>query len=84
MMGCENSGEEKYENGEDKNKQESKKPDDDERKVGPGIARNTEESQGIPLMQSYKSNVLMTGIMSEWVMSIIEDNLPRVGGTSSV
>ena len=31
-------------------------------------------------MQSYISNVFMTGIMSEWVMSTIEDNsaTPRV------
>ena len=80
MMCYENSEEEKYENGEEENKQESKNPDDDERKVDPGMARNTEESQGIPLAQSYISDVFMTGIMSDWVMSIIEDNLstPRV------
>ena len=31
-------------------------------------------------MQSYVCNVFMTGIMSEWVMSTIEDNMatPRV------
>ena len=31
-------------------------------------------------MQSYISNVFMTGIMNEWVMSTIEDNFatPRV------
>ena len=31
-------------------------------------------------MQSYVSNIFATGIMSEWVMSTIEDNLanPRV------
>ena len=80
MMCCENSEEEKYENGEEENKQESKNPDDDERKVDPGTALNTEEPQGIPLMQSYVSDIFMTGIMSEWVMSMIEDNLatPRV------
>ena len=55
----------KNENGDEENKQESKKPDDDERKVDPGTARNTEEPQGIPLMQSYMSNVFTTGIMSE-------------------
>ena len=79
MMCCENSEEEKYENGEEENKQESKNPDD-ERKVDPGTARNTEEPQGIPLTQSYVSNVFTTGIMSEWAMSMIEDNLatPRV------
>ena len=50
------------------------------KKVDPGTARNTEEPQGTPLMQSYVSNVFMTGIMSEWAMSTIEDNLatPRV------
>ena len=52
MMCYENSEEEKYENGEEENKEESKNPDDDERKVDPGTARNTEEPQGIPLMQS--------------------------------
>ena len=80
MMCYENSEEEKYENGEEENEQESKNPDDDERKVGPGTVRNTEEPQGIPLMQSYVSNIFTTGITSEWVMSMIEDNLaaPRV------
>ena len=80
MMCYENSEEEKYENGEEENKQESENPDADERKVEPGTARNTEEPQGTPLMQSYIGNIFMTGIMSEWVMSMIEDNLetPRV------
>ena len=50
MMCYENSEEEKKENGDDKNKQESKNPEDDERKVDPGTARNTEEPQGIPLI----------------------------------
>ena len=45
------------------------------KKVDPGTARSTEEPQGIPLMQSYISNIFMTGIMSEWAMSTIEDNL---------
>ena len=76
MMCYENSEEEKYDNGEEENKQESKNPDDDERKLDPGAARNTEEPQGIPLMQLYVSNIYMTGIMYEWVMSTIEDNLP--------
>ena len=74
-MCCENSEEEKYENGEEENKQESRNPDDNERKVDPGTARNTEEPEGIPLMQLYISNVFMTGIMSEWAMSMIEYNL---------
>ena len=39
---------EKYEKGEEENKQESKNPEDEERKVDPGTARNTEEPQGIP------------------------------------
>ena len=45
-MTCyENSEEEKNENADDLNKQESKNPEDDEREVGPGTARNTEEPQ---------------------------------------
>ena len=56
-------------------KQESKNPNDDERKGDRGTARNTEEPQGIPLTLSYISNVYMTGIMSEWAMSMVEDNL---------
>ena len=75
MMCYENSEEEKYENSEEENKQESKNPDDDERKVDPGTARNTEEPQGIPLTLSYISNIFLTGITSEWAMSMIEDNL---------
>ena len=74
-MTCyENSEEEKYENGEEENKQESKNLEDDERNVDPGTARNTEEPQGIPLMQSYVSNIFMTGIMSEWAMSTMKIN----------
>ena len=83
-MTCyENSEEEKYENGEEENKQASKNPDD-ERKVDPGTARNTEEPQGIPLMQSYISNIFMPGIMNEWVMSTIEDSLAGQRVLSSV
>ena len=84
MMCYENSEEEKYENGEEENKQESKNPDDDERKGAPGTARNTEESQGSLLTQSYVSNVFMTGITSVWVMSTIEDKLATPMVTSSV
>ena len=84
MMCCENSEEEKYENGEEENKKESKNPDDDGRKVDPGTARNTEEPQGIPLMQSYVSNVFTTGITSEWAMSMIEDNLATLRDPSMV
>ena len=77
-MTCyDNSEDDKNENGDDENKQESKNPEDDERKVGPGTARNTEEPQRTILMQSY---IFMTGITNEWAMSTIEDNsaTPRV------
>ena len=80
-MTCyDNREEEKYETGEEENEQESKTPDDDERKVDPETARNSEEPQGIPAMELYVSNVFTTGITSEWAMSTIEDNLatPRV------
>ena len=83
-MCCENSEEEKFENGEEENELESKNPDDDKGKVDPGTARNTEEPQGIPLMQLYISNIFMIGIMSEWVMSTVEDNLATPRVTSSV
>ena len=53
MMCYENSEDDKNENGDDEIKQESKNSEDDERKVGPGTPRNTEEPQGTPLMQSY-------------------------------
>ena len=62
MICYDDNEEEKYENGEEENKQESKNPDGDE---GPGTARNTEEPQGIPLMQSYISDIFTTGIMSD-------------------
>ena len=65
MMCYESSEDEKYENGEEENKQESKNLDDDERKVDCGTAMNTEEPQGIPLTQLYASSVFMTGIMSD-------------------
>ena len=60
-------------NGDDENKQESKNPDADERKVGSGTPRNAEEPQETPLMQSYVSNVFMTQVMDKWAMSTIED-----------
>ena len=84
MMCYENSEEEKYENGEEENKQESKNPDADERKVDPGIARNTEEPQGTPLTQLYVSNVFTSGITSEWAMSMTEDNMATTRVTRSV
>ena len=80
MMCYENSEDHKNGNGDDENKQESKNPKDDERNVGSGTARNTEEPQGTPLTQSYVSDIFTTGIMNEWAVSMIEDNLatPRV------
>ena len=84
MMCSENSEEEKYENGEEENKQESKNPDDDERKVNPGTARNTEEPQGIPLTELYISDNFMNGIMSDWAMSMNEDNLSTLRELSLV
>ena len=74
MTCSEDAEDDKNENGDDENKQELKKPEDDERKVGHGTPRNTEEPQGAPLMQSYISNVFMTQVMNEWAMSTIEDN----------
>ena len=84
MMCYENSEEEKYEKGGEENKQESKNPDAQERKVVPGKVRNTEEPQGIPLMQLYISDVFMTGIMSDWVMSMLEDNVATPRDPSSL
>ena len=49
MMCCENSEDDKNGNGDHENKQESKNPEDHERKVDPGTARNTEEPQETPL-----------------------------------
>ena len=66
---------EKYEKGEEENKQESKNPDDEERKVDPGTARITEEPQGIPHLQSCIREVFTTGITNDWAMSMIEDSL---------
>ena len=64
-------------NGDGENNQESKNPEADERKVGPGTPRNTEEPQGTPLTQLYVST---THVTNEWAMSMIEDNsaTPRV------
>ena len=80
MMCYEDTKDDKNGNGDDENKQESKNPEDDERIVGRGSPKNTEEPQGTPLMQSYISNVFTTQVMNEWVMSTIEDNsaTPRV------
>ena len=54
------------------------------KKVDPGTARNTEEPQGIPLMQSYVSEVFTTGIMSDWATIMIEDNLATARDPRSV
>ena len=71
-------------NGDDENKQESKNPEDDERKVGPGTPRNTEEPQQAPLTQSYVSNIFTTQVTNKWAMSTIEDNSATPREPSSV
>ena len=58
----------------EENKQESKNPDDEERKVDPGTARNSEEPQGIPHLQLCIREVFTSGITNDWVMSTIEDS----------
>ena len=71
-MTCyEDAEDDKNENGDGENNIESKNPEDDERKVGPGTPRNTEEPQGTPPTQSY---VFMTQVTNEWSMSTIENN----------
>ena len=52
MMCYENTEIDRNGNGDGENKQESKTPEDYERKVGPGTPRKTEELQGTLLMQS--------------------------------
>ena len=77
-MTCfEEAEDDKNENGDVENKFESKSSEDDERKVGPGTPRNTEEPQGTPPTQSH---VFTTQVRNEWAMSTIEDNsaTPRV------
>ena len=83
MMCYEDTEDDKNENGDDENKQESNTHEAYERQVGPGAPRNTEKPKGIPLMQSYISNVLMTQVTNEWAMSTIEDNsaTPRVSSS---
>ena len=80
MMCYEDTEDDKNGNGDVENKQESKNPEDDERKVGPGTPRNTEEPQRTPLMQLYVSNIFMTQVTNKWGMNTIEDNstTPRV------
>ena len=84
MMCYENHGEGKYENGEEENKQESKNPDEEERKQDLGTIRNTEEPQGIPHSQSCVREVFMARIMSDWAMSMIEDNMATLREPSLV
>ena len=52
--------------------------------MDPGAARNREEPKGIPLMQLYVSYVFTTGIMCDWTMTMIEDNLVTLNDPSSV
>ena len=81
-MTCyEDAEDDKNENGDGENKIESKNPEDDERKVGPGTLRNTEEPRGTPPMQSY---VFTTQVTNEWAMSTIEDDSAIPWDTSSV
>ena len=81
-MTCyEDAEDDKNENGDGENKFESKNSEDDERKVGPGTPRNTEEPQGTPPAQSYVST---TQVMNEWAMSTIEDKLATPRDPSSV
>ena len=75
---------EKYEKGEEEHKQESKNPQDEERKVSHGTPRNTEEPPRNPTFTSCIREVFMTGITNEWAMSMIEDNLATPKEPSSV
>ena len=81
-MTCyEDAEDDKNENGDGENKFESKNSEDDERKVGPGTPRNTEEPQGTPPPHSYVS---MTQVTNKWAMSMIEDNSATPRDPSSV
>ena len=80
-MTCyEDTEDDKNENGDGESKIESMNHDD-ERKVGPGTPRNTEEPQGTPPTQSY---VFTTQVKNEWAMSTIEDNSNTPRDLSSV
>ena len=81
MMCYEDTEDDRNENGDGENKLESKHPEDDERNVGPGSPRNTEEPQGTPLTQLY---VFTTQVTNEWAMSTIEDNSATPRDPSSV
>ena len=79
-MTCyEDTEDDKNGNGDDENKQELKNPEADERKMGLGTPRNTEEPQATPLTQSYVSNIFTTQVTNKWVMSTIEDNSATTG-----
>ena len=81
-MTCfEDAEDDKNENGEGETKLESKNSEDDERKVGPGTPRNTEEPQGTPPTQLYVST---TQVMNEWAMRTIEDKSATPRDLSSV
>ena len=81
MMCYEDTEDDKNGNGDGENKQESKNPEENERKVGAGTHKITEEPQGTPLTQSY---VFTTQVMNEWAMSTIEDNSATPRFPSSV
>ena len=81
-MTCyEDTEDDENENGDGENKLEPKNPEADERKVGPGTPRNTEEPQGTPPTQSY---VFTTQVTKEWEMSTIEDKSETPREPSSV
>ena len=81
-MTCyEDAEDDKNKNGDGEDKLESKCPEANARKVGPGTPRNTEEPHGTPPMKSY---VFTTQVTNEWVMSTIEDNSATPRDPSSV
>ena len=81
MTSYEDAEDDKNENGDDETKLESKNSEDDERKVGPGTPRNTEEPQGTPPTQLY---IFTTQVTNEWAMSTIEDSSETPRDPSSV
>ena len=71
-MTCyEDAEDDKNENGDGENKFESRNSEENERNVGPGTPRNTEEPHGAPPTLMYIST---TQVTNEWAMSMIEDN----------
>ena len=77
----EDAEDDKNENGDGETNLESKNSEADERNVGPGTPRNTEEPQGTPPTQSY---VFTTQVTNEWAMSTIEDNSATPRDPSSI